>query len=129
VYKKAYEDIRKTFYPEKFNPQHWAQAAREAGMKYMVFTTKHHDGFCMFDSRYTDYKITDPGSRFSAHLKNNIVKEVFSAFREQGLGETGKYTHGGNTAMVGQKPMDTRHRYAIHCLHGQAASARCSDRR
>ncbi|MGD8781228.1 MAG: alpha-L-fucosidase [Ignavibacteria bacterium] len=54
-YKKQYEGLKKTFDPVKFNPEKWANAAQEAGMKYVVFTTKHHDGFCMFDSKYTDY--------------------------------------------------------------------------
>src|SRR5690349_16758258 len=53
-YVKAYENLKTTFNPVKFDPEKWAIAAREAGMKYMVFTTKHHDGFCMFDSKYTD---------------------------------------------------------------------------
>jgi alpha-L-fucosidase len=84
-YKTAYEQIRRSFNPVNFNPKHWAEAAGEAGMKYMVFTTKHHDGFCMFDSKYTDYKITDSGSMFSRNNHSNVVKEVFSAFREQGM--------------------------------------------
>ena len=63
----------------------WAVAAREAGMKYLVFTTKHHDGFCMFDSRYTDYKITDPKSRFSVAAHSDVVKAAFDAFRNEGL--------------------------------------------
>ena len=85
-YTAEYEKIRRSFNPEKFNPGHWAQAAREAGMKYVVFTTKHHDGFCMFDTKYTDYKITDSGSIFSHNSKSNVVKEVFNAFRQQGMG-------------------------------------------
>jgi len=82
-YVKAYENLKSTFNPSKFNPEKWATAAREAGIKYMVFTTKHHDGFCMFDSKYTDYKITDKGCPFSQNQKSNIAKEVFSAFRKQ----------------------------------------------
>ncbi|MBK7099003.1 MAG: alpha-L-fucosidase [Sphingobacteriales bacterium] len=58
-YVKAYENLQTTFNPTKFNPEKWAAAAKYAGMKYMVFTTKHHDGFSMFDTKYTDYKITD----------------------------------------------------------------------
>jgi len=85
TYKKAYEDIRKTFYPDKFNPEHWAKAAHDAGMRYVVFTTKHHDGFCMFDTKFTDYKITDAASAFSKNPRSNVVKEVFSAFRKEGL--------------------------------------------
>jgi len=86
TYTARYENIRKTFNPVKFNPQHWARAVHDAGMKYVVFTTKHHDGFCMFDSKYTDYKITDTVSIFSRNPRSNVVKEVFSAFREQGMG-------------------------------------------
>src|SRR5438552_11963243 len=57
-YVKKYEELPKTFNPVGFDPDKWAKAAKDAGMKYVVFTTKHHDGFCMFDTRYTDYKIT-----------------------------------------------------------------------
>ena len=85
TYKKEYEDLQKTFNPVKFDPDKWAKAAKNAGMKYVVFTTKHHDGFSMFDSKYTDYKITDPKSPFSTNPKANITKEIFNSFREQGL--------------------------------------------
>ncbi len=54
----TYCSLPKTFNPEKFDPRAWVELARQAGQKYMVFTTKHHDGFCMFDSAFTDYKIT-----------------------------------------------------------------------
>ena len=84
-YKKEYEALKKTFNPVKFNPEKWAIAAKNAGMKYVVFTTKHHDGFSMFDSKYTDYKITDSETPFSIHPKANITKEIFNAFREEGL--------------------------------------------
>jgi len=90
TYKKEYEDLIHTFNPGNFNPDNWADAAKNAGMKYVVFTTKHHDGFCMFDSKYTDYKITDPGCPFSDNIRRNITKEIFKAFREQGLW-TGAY--------------------------------------
>jgi alpha-L-fucosidase len=53
-----YRALANTFNPNQFDPQAWVALARQAGQKYMVFTTKHHDGFCMFDSAYTDYKIT-----------------------------------------------------------------------
>lgn len=85
AYGQAYENIRQEFYPEKFNPEGWARAAKEAGMRYVVFTTKHHDGFCMFDSKLTDYKITDAASRFASHPGSNVTNEVFNAFRAQGL--------------------------------------------
>lgn len=85
TYKKEYENLKTTFNPVKFNPEKWAEAAQEAGMKYVVFTTKHHDGFCMFDSKYTDYKITSAECPFHTHLRANITNEIFSAFREKGL--------------------------------------------
>jgi alpha-L-fucosidase len=81
-YVKAYENLKTTFNPVQFNPEKWAAAAKAAGMKYMVFTTKHHDGFCMFDSKYTDYKVTDPGCAFSGNPRSNITKELFAAFRK-----------------------------------------------
>lgn len=82
-YLKAYENLKTTFNPVKFDPAKWATAAKDAGMKYVVFTTKHHDGFCMFDSKYTDYKITDKGSPFSTDPRSNVTKEIFSAFRKE----------------------------------------------
>jgi alpha-L-fucosidase len=82
-YVKKYEALKTTFNPVKFDPSKWAAAAKEAGMKYVVFTTKHHDGFCMFDTKYTDYKVTDKSCPFSSNPKRNIAKEIFSAFRNQ----------------------------------------------
>ena len=82
-YVQKYESLKTTFNPSKFNPEAWAAAAKEAGMKYMVFTTKHHDGFSMFDTKYSDYKITDKGTPFSSNPRSNITKEVFQAFRSE----------------------------------------------
>ncbi len=85
AYRKAYEQLQLTFNPAEFNPAQWAVAARQGGMKYMVFTTKHHDGFCMFETATTDYKITSPRTLFSKNAKANITKEVFDAFRNEGM--------------------------------------------
>jgi alpha-L-fucosidase len=82
-YVKKYEALRQTFNPVKFNPEKWAAAAKNAGMKYMIFTTKHHDGFCMFDTKYSDYKITDRATPFSSNPRSNITKEIFNAFRNE----------------------------------------------
>lgn len=90
LYKQEYENLKLTFYPSRFTPEKWAKAAREAGMKYVVFTTKHHDGFCMFDSKYTDYKVTDPECPFAANPRSNIAREIFDAFRNEGFW-TGAY--------------------------------------
>ena len=82
-YRKAYENLQTTFNPVKFNPEKWAAAAKAAGMKYVVFTTKHHDGFNMFDTKHSDYKITSPQTPFSANPRSNVTKEIFNAFRQQ----------------------------------------------
>ncbi|MEN8247550.1 MAG: alpha-L-fucosidase [Bacteroidota bacterium] len=84
-YVKEYENLKTTFNPVDFNPDKWAQAAKDAGMKYVVFTTKHHDGFSMFDTKQTDYKVTDPGCAFHSNPKANITKEIFDAFRAEGM--------------------------------------------
>ncbi|MBC8185287.1 alpha-L-fucosidase [candidate division KSB1 bacterium] len=89
-YKKEYENLQTTFNPVKFDPDKWAKAAKDAGMRYVVFTTKHHDGFCMFDSKETDYKITGKKTPFHSHKKSNVTKEIFDSFRKQGLW-TGAY--------------------------------------
>lgn len=84
-YKKKYEELQKTFNPVQFDPARWSKAAKDAGMRYVVFTTKHHDGFSMFDTRQTDYRVTSPNTPFHSHPKANITKEIFEAFREKGF--------------------------------------------
>ena len=54
-----YEPLAKTFNPTEYDPESWVLLAKAAGMKYICFTAKHHDGFCMWDTRYTDYKVTN----------------------------------------------------------------------
>lgn len=82
-YKRWYWDLSKQFNPRQFDPDQWAKAAARAGMKYLVFTTKHHDGFNMFDTQFSDYKITN--GPFEDHPKTNVAKHVFEAFREQSM--------------------------------------------
>jgi alpha-L-fucosidase len=84
-YKKNYENLQTTFNPAGFDPSQWAKAAKNAGMKYVVFTTKHHDGFCMFDTKLTDYRITNNKTPFYSNSKANITKEIFDAFRAENL--------------------------------------------
>lgn len=76
---EEYQKYFDQFNPDLFEPKKWARAARNAGMKYAVLTTKHHEGFCLFDSKYTDYKVT------STAAKRNLVKEYVDAFRAEGL--------------------------------------------
>lgn len=76
----VYDNLYKEFNPVEFDAKEWVSIAKNAGMKYLVFTTKHHDGFCMFDSALTDYKITN------TPFKRDIVKELADACHEGGLG-------------------------------------------
>jgi len=80
-YKKWYWGQMEHFNPVNFNPEAWAKIAKEAGMRYVVFTTKHHDGFSMFDTRQTDFKIS--AGPFKNNAKANVAKYVFDAFRKE----------------------------------------------
>ena len=81
-----YFALNKQFNPTKFDPDKWAAAAMGAGMKYVVFTTKHHDGFSMFDTKQSDYRITHDSCPFHNYPRANVVKEVFDTFRRAGFG-------------------------------------------
>lgn len=76
---EQYDKYTKYFYPDLLDAKEWAKYAKEAGMKYAVFTAKHHEGFCMFDSAYTDYKITNTS------FGRDVLKEYIEAFRNAGL--------------------------------------------
>ncbi|MGV8094169.1 MAG: alpha-L-fucosidase [Mangrovibacterium sp.] len=84
-YLKAYEGLKNTFNPVNFDPSQWAEAAKYAGMKYVVFTTKHHDGFNMFDTKYSSYKISDKECPYHTNPNANVAKALFDAFRAKGL--------------------------------------------
>jgi alpha-L-fucosidase len=79
-FKRWYWGLKKDFNPVNFNPGDWAKAGKEAGMKYLVFTTKHHDGFCMFDTKQTDFKISS--GPFKNDPRADVAKHVFDAFRK-----------------------------------------------
>jgi alpha-L-fucosidase len=74
-YQKYFDE----FDPDHFEPKKWAKEAKAAGMKYAVLTTKHHEGFCLFDTKYTNYKATN------TKAKRDLVKEFVEAFRAEGL--------------------------------------------
>jgi len=76
---EIYDNLYKQFNPVKFNAREWIKIARDAGMKYLVFTSKHHDGFSMFDSKLTDYKISN------SPFKRDVVKELADACHDAGL--------------------------------------------
>ncbi|CAM3901680.1 alpha-L-fucosidase [Lederbergia lenta] len=79
ISKDDYQGFFEEFNPTQYNPREWAKVAKAAGQKYVVLTTKHHDGFCLFDSKLTDYKATNTPA------KRDLIEEYVSAFREEGL--------------------------------------------
>ena len=84
-YKARYQALNRTFNPTQFDPVSWAKLAKDCGMKYFVFTTKHHDGFCMYDTRETDYAITGKDCPFSQNPKADVTDALVKAFRNEGL--------------------------------------------
>ena len=79
IKEEKYQKYFENFDPDLCDPREWARSARAAGMKYALLTTKHHEGFCLFDSQYTDYKITN------TKYKKDLVREYADAFRAEGL--------------------------------------------
>ena len=79
ISKEKYTKYFDYFNPDLYNPKEWAKKAKEAGMKYAVLTSKHHDGFCLFDSKYTDFKVTN------TPYGKDAVKEWVDAFRAEGI--------------------------------------------
>lgn len=76
---EEYQKYFDAFDPKYYDPKKWAKVAKNAGMKYAVMTAKHHDGFCLFDSKLTDYKATNtPAGR-------DLIKEYVEAFRAEGI--------------------------------------------
>ncbi len=76
---EVYDNLYREFNPVEFDAREWVQIALNAGMKYLVFTSKHHDGFCMFDSALTEYKITN------SPFQRDVVRELADACHEAGL--------------------------------------------
>ena len=72
-------ELPKTFNPEKYNPNKWMEIAKLAGVRYMVFTTKHHNGFCMWDTKTTDFSI------MNTPYGKDIVKDYVEACRKHGI--------------------------------------------
>ena len=79
ISEEHYDLYFKHFNPDLYDPTEWARQAKAAGMKYVVMTAKHHEGFCMFDTQYTDYKCTNtPAGR-------DLIRDYVDAFRREGL--------------------------------------------
>ena len=86
TFKRQYWGLIRSFNPVRFEPQKWADVAARNGFKYVIFTTKQHDGFCLWDTKFSDYKVTAKDCPFSADPRADIVRGVFDAFRARGLG-------------------------------------------
>jgi alpha-L-fucosidase len=76
---EEYDNLYKQFNPTKFNADEWVAVAKAAGMKYMVLTTKHHDGFCLWDTKQTDHNI------MNTPFKRDVVKELAEACKKGGI--------------------------------------------
>jgi alpha-L-fucosidase len=76
---KDYQKYFDLFNPDLYEPKEWARMAREAGMRYFVVTAKHHEGFCLWDSKYTDYKATN------TPYGKDLLRPMVKAFRDEGL--------------------------------------------
>ncbi len=105
-----YEKLAKTWKPKPHAARDWARLAKQAGMRYMVMTTKHHEGFCLFDSKLTDYCAPKRGP------KRDLVAEYVDAARAEGL-RVGFY----------YSMMDWHHPDGARCKHDEAARRRFVD--
>lgn len=78
---RIYDNFYKEFNPVNFDARKWVRLVKDAGMSYIVLTAKHHDGFCLFDSRFTEYKST----AWDCPCQKDIVKELADACHETGV--------------------------------------------
>ena len=85
---KEYAKAAKGFYPAQFDAKQWVSAFKQAGAKYICFTTRHHDGFSMFDTKYSDYDIVD-----ASPFKRDIVRELADECKRQGIKFHLYYSH------------------------------------
>ena len=106
---QEYQKYFDTFNPENYNPRVWAKTAKAAGMKYAVITAKHHDGFCLFDSQFTNYKSTN------TPIKRDLIKEFVEAFKAEDLKIGFYYSlidwHHSDYPNVGNHPMNGIEKY------------------
>lgn len=89
-YRQAYERLPETFAAPALDPEAWGALFRASGARYLVFTAKHHDGFCLFDTKETDYRTTAPASPLAGTPHADVLRAALDAARGQGL-EAGVY--------------------------------------
>jgi len=107
---EVYDNLYKQFNPTNFNADEWVSIAKAAGMKYIVLTTKHHDGFCLWDTKLTDYNV------MHSPFHRDVVKELAAACRKQGI-EFGAYysvTDWYNTNWPVTSPAGTPRRASLY---------------
>ncbi|WP_281225302.1 alpha-L-fucosidase [Flavobacterium aquiphilum] len=80
-----YRRARFSLNPIHLDSEKWAKMFKSAGVKYLIFTSKHHDGFCMYDSKFTDFKITNPNLPYAKNPNADVLKNVLDASRKEGL--------------------------------------------
>lgn len=90
VFKEEYRDLNKSFNPARLEPKRLANAITSFGFKYVLMPTKHHDGFCMWDTKYSEYRVTAEDCPFSRNENADIFGKLVTAFQENGL-MTGAY--------------------------------------
>jgi len=115
-----YEALINQFSLPKFDPEHIVSVAKEAGMQYMVITTKHHDGFCLYDTKTTDYKST------KAACKRDIVRELSEECQKQGL-RFGIYFSWIDCHFAHALPISSHNSDAIPELHQQLNIAQLTE--
>ncbi len=84
-YAKNYKNTITQFNPAKLDSAKWAEAIKNSGANYVIFTSKHHDGFCLYDSKFTDFKITSAVCPYSKNNNSDILKNLINSFRKAGL--------------------------------------------
>jgi alpha-L-fucosidase len=78
---EVYDNLYKQWKPDKFDARQWVQVARDTGMKYMIFLVRHHDGFSLYDTKFSDYKSTSP----EAAWRHDVMADIAAACHEAGL--------------------------------------------
>ena len=106
--KEDYEGLVKKFNPTKYNPEKWVKKAKKAGVEYMCFTTKHHDGFCMWDTKYTDYKITN------TPYGKDTLKQFADACKKYGMRLSLYYSNPDWNYPKGYNPNTSHQWYAVN---------------
>ena len=105
-----YQELCKTFNPIKFDAEDWVKLAKDAGMKYIVAMAKHHDGFCLYDSKVSDYDIMD-----QTPFKRDAIAEIYQACQKYGIRMGLYYSHsidwmdGGDVGLAQQLAIDPTH--------------------